>query len=307
MGPGGYVWWYVDALSDDGRYALTMIAFIGSVFSPYYAWSGRRDPSNHTALNVALYGPTAARWAMTERKRSALEQTPDSLTIGPSRIGWDGRSLVVDVREFCFPLPRRLRGQVRITPEVGTNAIVHLDDDEHHGWWPIAPRCRIETCFTEPDLRWSGVGYLDTNWGAVPLEESFADWTWSRAPTGRGATILYDVARRNGDPLAVAIRIDESGAVASVDAPAIQRLPTTLWGIRRETRSQAPSRVVRTLEDTPFYARSVVEQQLDGEQVEAVHESLSLRRFSTQWVKVLLPFRMPRTGATGTVDSMSSQ
>jgi hypothetical protein len=39
-GDGGYIWWYVDALSDDGVHGLTMIAFIGSVFSPYYAWSG---------------------------------------------------------------------------------------------------------------------------------------------------------------------------------------------------------------------------------------------------------------------------
>ena len=27
--------WYVDAISDDGRHGLTIIAFIGSVFSPY--------------------------------------------------------------------------------------------------------------------------------------------------------------------------------------------------------------------------------------------------------------------------------
>ena len=40
--PGGYAWWYVDALSDDGRHALTIIAFIGSVFSPYYAAARRR-------------------------------------------------------------------------------------------------------------------------------------------------------------------------------------------------------------------------------------------------------------------------
>ena len=55
----GYAWWYVDALSDDGRYGITLIAFIGSVFSPYYAFrrrSGRIDPLDHCALNVALYG-----------------------------------------------------------------------------------------------------------------------------------------------------------------------------------------------------------------------------------------------------------
>ena len=41
----GYVWWYVDALSDDGRHGLTLIAFIGSVFSPYYAWRGGAAPA----------------------------------------------------------------------------------------------------------------------------------------------------------------------------------------------------------------------------------------------------------------------
>ncbi len=40
--PAATRWWYVDALSDDGRHGLTLIAFIGSVFSPYYAWARRR-------------------------------------------------------------------------------------------------------------------------------------------------------------------------------------------------------------------------------------------------------------------------
>jgi carotenoid 1,2-hydratase len=45
--PGGYSWWYVDAISDDGQHGLTIIAFLGSVFSPYYKRSGRGDPLNH--------------------------------------------------------------------------------------------------------------------------------------------------------------------------------------------------------------------------------------------------------------------
>ena len=58
--PGGYAWWYLDALSDDGQHGLAIIIFLGSVFSPYYAWSGRRDPLNHCAVNVALYGECEA-------------------------------------------------------------------------------------------------------------------------------------------------------------------------------------------------------------------------------------------------------
>ena len=52
--------------------------------------------------------------------------------------------------------------------------------------------------------------------------------------------------------------------------------------------------VRQTLEDTPFYSRSVIETGLFGEQVTAVHESLSLDRFQAPWVQAMLPFRIPR-------------
>ena len=52
--------------------------------------------------------------------------------------------------------------------------------------------------------------------------------------------------------------------------------------------------VLDTLEDTPFYARSVIAAGLAGQRVTAMHESLSMDRFSTAWVQAMLPFRMPR-------------
>ena len=45
-------------MSDDGQHGITLIAFVGSVFSPYYAWArgrGRANPDDHCALNVAIY------------------------------------------------------------------------------------------------------------------------------------------------------------------------------------------------------------------------------------------------------------
>src|SRR5262249_10189070 len=98
----GYVWWYIDAISDDGDHALTIIAFIGSVFSPYYALArrnGRGDPENHCALNVAMYGKSGKRWALTERKKLDLQRDANSLVIGPSSVSWDGSALVVSFDE----------------------------------------------------------------------------------------------------------------------------------------------------------------------------------------------------------------
>ena len=47
-------------MSDGGTHAVSVIGFIESVFSPWYAWSGRRDPANHCCINVVTYGPDAS-------------------------------------------------------------------------------------------------------------------------------------------------------------------------------------------------------------------------------------------------------
>ncbi len=75
--PGGYAWWYFDAISDDGDYALTAIFFVGSVFSPSYAERVRRGVAapadDHLGVNLALYhrGKQVA-WVMSEYGASAL-------------------------------------------------------------------------------------------------------------------------------------------------------------------------------------------------------------------------------------------
>ena len=55
-----------------------------------------------------------------------------------------------------------------------------------------------------------------------------------------------------------------------------------------------PVRVLKTLEDTPFYARSVLETRLLGQSCHAVHESIDMGRLDTGIVRAMLPFRMPR-------------
>ena len=205
--PGGYAWWYVDALSEDGREGLTLIAFIGSVFSPYYAWTGRRDPADHCALNVALYG-THRRWAMTERGRGALRQGDDALAIGPSALRWDGHALVIDIDEVTAPVPSRIRGQVRLYPEAVVNHPIVLDEAGNHTWWPIAPCARVEVDLDRPKARWSGTGYFDSNRGDAALEATFRRWDWCRAATPDGTAVLYDLETRSGDEAALAILFD---------------------------------------------------------------------------------------------------
>jgi carotenoid 1,2-hydratase len=55
-----------------------------------------------------------------------------------------------------------------------------------------------------------------------------------------------------------------------------------------------PAQVLQTLEDTPFYVRSVLRSGLLGEQVTSVHETLDLGRVVSLPVRLMLPWRMPR-------------
>lgn len=270
-----------------------MIGFIGSVFSPWYAWSGRRDPQNHACLNVATYGP-GGRFTMTDRGRSALRQTPDTLTIGPSRMHWTGTRLIIDIDEISSPpIISPVRGRIILTPQAVTTAEVALHPN--HIWRPFAPIAHIEVDLSQGH-RWQGHGYFDANFGTAALEADFDFWTWSRYPTATGAQCFYDATRRDGTTLALGIEIDRQGQVREITPPPLTRFKRSLWQVRRETRADAgvtPRQRLNML-DAPFYSRSLVATRLNGEATTGVHEALDLTRFRSPLLKPMLAVRVPR-------------
>lgn len=293
----GYAWWYLDTISADRRYGLTLIAFIGSVFSPYYARArarGEGDPMAYCAINLALYGP-GGRWCMTERGSKSLKRQADALTIGPSALSWSGDRLDIDINEWSVPIPRRVLGRITVCPTIHCKETIALSADARHRWSPVFPQAAVSVNFRIPRLSWSGTGYLDHNAGSEPLEQCFDSWSWSRAASRAGPLVLYDTQPSHARPRTMALRFNRDGRIEKFNSPAPVSLPRSRWGMDRPTRSEdGTARLVASWEDTPFYARSLVNTRLLGESVTAVHESLSLRRFSAWWVRLMLPFRMPR-------------
>lgn len=272
---------------------------MGSVFSPYYARARRRglgEPENFCALNVALYGAGGHRWAMTERGRRWIARDATQFTIGPSAMRWDNGTLVIDIDEVTVPIPSRLRGQVRLTPSAICSHEVTLDRQGLHAWRPVAPFSRIEADFEKPALKWSGIGYHDSNWGAVPLEDSFESWVWSRAAMKDGAAIVYDTVLRDGSTSAFALHIGADGGVAEMPVPKRREMTTTFWRMARHMRADRAFETVSLFEDSPFYARTLLKVETDEGRADAFHESLSLSRFRNPVVQMMLPFRMPRRG-----------
>ncbi len=91
-------------------------------------------------------------------------------------------------------------------------------------------------------------------------------------------------------------RFDRKGVAETIESLPQARLPQTGWRIARSAHADPlqPVAIARTLEDTPFYARSQLSAKLFGETADVMHESLSLKRFRNPVVQAMLPFRMPR-------------
>lgn len=274
-------------MSDDHRSSVVVIALLGNPFSPRYTRareSGIANALDHCAMNVAVDGPGLSRWSLTERPGSSVARTRDHVAIGASamRRQADG-SIVVDIDERSAPWGTPVRGRITLRPRLELATTVALDGEGAHVWSPRIPLARVEVDLVEPALSFTGNGYFDENAGDTPLESAFTRWSWSRVSTGDEVAIAYDVELAGGRALSHGV----TGGT-HVD------LGRTRFGLPRAARVEAgaPCRIVRTLEDGPFYARSVVETSVGGRRACGVHETVSLERFASRWVRFLLPFRM---------------
>ena len=234
---------------------------------------------------------------MTDRGEQALRRSQDTFEVGPSKITWTGSELVIEINEISsLPLVSRVRGRITVTPTAVTNVELPLTPDGAHVWRPFAPTSRIKVELEAKGWAFDGHGYFDANFGTRPLEKDFNYWTWGRFPTRDGSTCFYDASRRDGTALDAAVAFDTGGRGRLINAPPSRPFKRTLWALRRETRADAgvTPHQIKPMLDAPFYSRSVVETQINGERVRGVHEALDLNRYANPLLKPMLAVRVPR-------------
>jgi carotenoid 1,2-hydratase len=286
-------------VSDDGRSAIVVIALLGNPFSPAYAHARERGPADalaYSAMNVAVYGRGrgTSAWSLRERRVFESERGATHLTIGSSSMRWEGDRLIVQLDERTTPFGRPVRGTITLDPETRPGVEMAIDEQGLHRWWPIAPLARIDVDLKVPGVRFRGHGYHDANAGDVSLETTFDSWSWSRARTSRGALMMYDVKSASGAESSLSFLVTPGGDLLDLELPRRTRVRTSAWGLERHVRSdeRGPARIVRTLEEGPFYARALVESRFEGQSVLAMHETLAAHRLRRRWVRFLTGYRM---------------
>lgn len=315
----GYCWWYIDAESDDQQERLTIIAFIGSVFSPYYKRARKTravDPLQHCSVNVVLYGKKNY-WCMTERHRDDVQVESNHIAIGPSSLSYSATNensgkLTIDVNEWTVPLPQRVKGQIVVDVQLQHDAQFNLDKKNCHQWWPAGPNSSISVNLEHPHKRWQGNAYVDMNQGKQPIENDLRYWSWSRFRLPSGTHIQYDVFNNkietdtasNADPdKAISIHVANNGMVQQIEPSTLYSLDRTAWRMNRHARSDdSCPKITHVLENTPFYTRSAIRSSVGRSWVTGINESVSLAHFKKPIVQAMLRFRMPRLRWRGSLN-----
>ncbi len=296
--PGGYAWWYFDAVSDDGARALTAIFFVGSVFSPDYAARIRRGEAaraeEHLGVNLALYEHGRKRaWVMSEHGAAALGGVGDGgPRIADSAIERDqrggagdsgvharpfGAGLRVTIRERTAPflatlagVGARVDGTIDLEPLGPPLAPVELyaAGGERHLWHVVTPSARVRVRFTRPDFSFDGVGYHDINAGDGRLERAFKSWSWARFHDDERTIIVYATHERTGAARAFVVDARHGEPAAARSATLLpegerRRAPWGLsmprWFAVDDGGRTLRCRPTRLYEAAPFYARYAAE------------------------------------------------
>ncbi|MCB9680041.1 MAG: hypothetical protein H6733_01090 [Alphaproteobacteria bacterium] len=227
--PGGFAWWYLDALDEAGNGAVCIwsygLPFLPGLRADRLAGDPRR-PRLHPSLNLALYRQGRPAWYSL-------------LTLPPERVTWDGLSwqfgdstlhrddgsrdgrgatLTADLDLPCPGSAERLRGRITLTGPRATHTGIP-EGPLAHAWTPLLGAAQATVDLTlgdAPFLSLRGSGYHDRNASHTALDALGIDhWTWGRAVFGDTLVIHYLTwpAEPDGVPVLVVVQVGADGAV----------------------------------------------------------------------------------------------
>lgn len=235
---GAYEWWYFDAISDDGRFVLVAIYFLGSPMTPYYkaVVDGKSpDPRDWCGVFLSLHEKTSngyreRAYAYNLYRSGDFSADIPQVHVGNSYLASDGEGVFwkwhLNAREQCL-----WRGDVRLDatftatgppldlPQMGDT------NDAAHSWVCVAPVCRADVrvrLSNGKEVSFSGHGYHDHNFGQLPWSDVNI-WYWGRgrileADNGERYPVYYRVDTPDGKNNAVVTIFDEHGKLVSLSS-----------------------------------------------------------------------------------------
>lgn len=207
--PGGFAWWYLDHLGEDGA-AVVLIPSFGLPFLPGRgrdARAGRAGPaSDAPSLNVVVVREDRPAFYLLQAYRPEdASRSADEIRLGRSRFT---SSLHGDTRVFHAELDcalpgtgDRLRGTVHL--EGPAVRLTEGAPDAPHRWTPLAVGTSDVDLTVGGERLATGPGraYHDRNGSELPLHAlGIRHWIWGRNAFPDGELVTYALWPESGAP-----------------------------------------------------------------------------------------------------------
>jgi hypothetical protein len=228
--PGGFLWWYVDLVDDNGN-GLVLIWSFGLPFLPGYASRARQGraqtPAERPSLNLSIYrGGELDFYLLQEYQPGEVSWSPteDVWQFGETRIetSVEGGRLHLGADLDCAVQgsSERLVGRIELDG-VCRKPGGEVDQASHHDWTPRLGPARGRCDIAHADHRWQlqGRAYHDRNGGSLPLHDIGIDyWLWGRVPQ-EDRELIYYLLWADGDarPVCKGLSIDADGTTELYD------------------------------------------------------------------------------------------
>ena len=298
--PGGYEWWYFDAIDESTGYSLVVIFYQGNPFSNRYIRqlennddSQAGKPSNFPAISISLYkGREPVYYGFTEYSSGETDFKTDkpSAKIGKNSLEADFSGPGM---RYSLKLNEELPSGDKIIAELdfssGGKSLDGLHEkpsgsQQGHTWNLVMPRAKVEgslSVYRDSELthtaRIDGLGYHDHNTGLEPMKDDFRDWYWGRYHFESATLVYYVMNRQDTRQYRGWLIGDKNGEVLQrYEDIELKDKGLSIFGLHHARKlvlknddSSAVIQQSYSLDNGPFYRRFMSEAFLSlGDQIE---------------------------------------
>lgn len=277
--PGGFAWWYVDAVNNHGD-GIVLIWSFGLPFLPGYLNANRNNQiqtaTQRPSLNIAIYSAGRPSFYLLQeyaQEEASMDQK-GNFKFGDTYIRRvSNREIIFDI---SCPIPSYnylIEGTLKLSGSpVNLPPNRSVDHSLNHRWTPVFGPSKIKGRLSAgPKYTYTvdTLAYHDRNEGALRLDQlGIAHWSWGRLVTPQQTTIWYICFPHRGEPQAWGINILPDGAChiqddlnVTLTQPYTGIFGLKTWGqvsLQTSKRSSwLTTKTLKKLDEGPFYARTL--------------------------------------------------
>jgi len=322
--PGGFAWWYVDMVNDDGD-GLVMIWSFGLPFLPGLASAARAgrplSPDARPSLNLAIYeGGALAAYTLREYAPEDVEWSEDGMKwrFGPNVIRAERtpttHKLHADLDVDVPGAGERLVGTLHLEGVARKPHDVGADFDPQHDWTPLmgpATGHLDVTMGRQASFVFGGRAYHDRNGGTKPLHDlGFSHWIWGRMAF-RDREMLYYILwpeAKQREVVSLGMVIHDDGRTEVIERLGVKlSQPRMAWAsmtyhqsieLTHEGKPWLTVHPRHIVDNGPFYLRFIMDAYHEGQRAVGTAERCVPSRVDLAPIRPFVRMRVqqPRHG-----------